>query len=243
MTRIPRILLALAVLALVALLPGAAAARSHHRHSRAHFADRNHDRIPDSWERKFHLSLRVNQARRDQDHDGLDNMQEFKARLNPRSADSNGDGVPDGQQDAGTIASFTGGILTINLFGGDSVHGTVDPNTEIECITPGQADREDEQGDDSQQSSTTTARAADDGGGDNSGSGSDDSGDGDSGSNVSGSNVGEDQGDDDMGAACDTSALTPGATVREAELQATSTGLRFEKVEVLVPATTTTTTP
>ena len=48
---------ALTVLVLAA--PASASAR--HR-------DRNHDRIPDRWEKTHKLSLRVNQARRDQDH-------------------------------------------------------------------------------------------------------------------------------------------------------------------------------
>jgi hypothetical protein len=230
MSRIPRLLLTLAALALLAAFPSAAAAGSHHHH-RARAADRNHDGLPDAWERKFHLSLRVNEARRDQDHDGLTNMQEFRARLNPRSDDSNGDGVPDAQENAGTVSSFTGGVLTIALLSGDSVHGTVDANTEIECITPGQADVEDEQGDDDSGSSTSTARAADDGGSGDGGStsGSDDG-------DRSGSGDGDGQGDDNA-TMCDASALTPGATIHEAELAATSGGLRFEKVGVLVPAT------
>jgi hypothetical protein len=230
MTRIPRILAALTALALVALLPGAATARSHH--ARAHFADVNHDGIPDWWERKFHLSLRVNQASRDQDRDGLTNLQEFKARLNPRSADSGGDGIPDGQKDAGTVASFGGGQLTINLLAGGTVAGTVDASTEIECITPGAADQQDTQGDNSgsdtsSPTSAPTARAADDGSGDSS-SGSGDQGD----QNEQG----------DGGSNCDTTALTNGATIHEAELSATGAGLHFDKIVVLLPAGTTTTT-
>jgi hypothetical protein len=31
--------------------------------------DANHDRLPDGWERAYHLSLHVNQANRDQDHE------------------------------------------------------------------------------------------------------------------------------------------------------------------------------
>ena len=58
---------------LVIALPSVAAAK-----------DRNHDRIPDRWEKRHHLSLHVNQAKRDQDRDGLKNRQEFKAGDDPR---------------------------------------------------------------------------------------------------------------------------------------------------------------
>jgi hypothetical protein len=61
--------------------------------------DRNHDRIPDRWEKRHKLSLRVNQARRDQDRDGLRNRAEFRSRTNPRKADTDGDGIEDGDED------------------------------------------------------------------------------------------------------------------------------------------------
>jgi hypothetical protein len=77
---------------LVLALPAAASAR-----------DRNHDRIPDRWEKRFDLSLKVNQAHRDQDHDGLNNRQEFRARTDPRDADTDNDGLEDGDELAGTI--------------------------------------------------------------------------------------------------------------------------------------------
>jgi len=69
-------------------LPATAAAR-----------DRNHDRIPDRWERAHHLSLGVNQAPRDQDRDGLNNLSEWKDHTNPRKPDSDGDGTADGLED------------------------------------------------------------------------------------------------------------------------------------------------
>jgi len=141
------------VLALAASLLLAAAASAH---------DRNHDRIPDRWERAHRLSLRVNQARRDQDHDGLNNRGEFRAHMNPRKADTDGDGIEDGDENAGTVASFTGGVLTINLAGGGTLTGEVNDETEIEC--------------------DDTARASDHGDGDHHGDdGDDDHGDDDEG--------------------------------------------------------------
>ena len=65
----PRHLIAgLAAVVLALLLPAAASAK-----------DRNHDRIPDRWERNHGLSLKVNQAKLDQDRDQLKNRQEWRS--------------------------------------------------------------------------------------------------------------------------------------------------------------------
>jgi hypothetical protein len=205
------LLIAAALAALLAFAPGAMA------HSWK--GDRNHDRIPDRWERANHLSLRVNQAKRDQDHDGLRNRGEFMAGDNPRKADTDDDGIDDGQEKAGTVVSFTNGVLIVHLFNGDDVKGTVDDNTEIKC--------------EQAQPMTTTpaaARTADDGGG-----GGDDRGD-DNGGDDDGGNDHGDNGDDDNEDAqpgCDASALTPGAVVGEAELKATAAGLIFREIELV----------
>src|SRR3954447_13187778 len=115
--------LALGALALLAM-PALAAAK-----------DGNHDRIPDRWEKRHKLSLNVNQARRDQDGDHLRNRAEFLAGDNPRDRDSDDDGVMDGSEQAGTIASFDAGTgrLVIDLFGTDTVAGFVTDETEIKC--------------------------------------------------------------------------------------------------------------
>ena len=114
---------AIGAMALAAVaLPATAAAR-----------DRNHDKIPDKWEKKFNLSLKVNQAHRNQDRDGLDNRQEFVAGDNPRKADSNNDGTDDAQEGAGTVTSFAGGKLTITLFNGEVVAATFNDQTELKC--------------------------------------------------------------------------------------------------------------
>jgi hypothetical protein len=114
---------ALGALALLAL-PGAAAAK-----------DGNHDRIPDRWEHRHHLSTTVNQAGRDQDRDHLRNRAEFLAGDNPRDRDSDDDGVIDGNENAGTVISFDAatGKLVIGLFNGDSVSGLVTESTRIKC--------------------------------------------------------------------------------------------------------------
>ena len=69
---------ATALAAALMLVPAAAQARG--SQTRASAADRNADRIPDRWERRHHLSLRVKQTRRDQDNDGLNNLGEFRSR-------------------------------------------------------------------------------------------------------------------------------------------------------------------
>src|SRR4051795_7339880 len=121
--------LALGALALLAM-PSLAAAK-----------DRNHDHIPDRWEKRHHLSLKTNQARLDQDRDHLRNRAEFLAGDNPRDRDSDDDGVMDGSEQAGTIASFDAGTgrLVIDLFGTDTVAGLVTDQTEIKCDDDGGA--------------------------------------------------------------------------------------------------------
>jgi hypothetical protein len=224
------LLLACAFAAVLAF-PASGLARSH--------GDRNGDRIPDRWERAHHLSLKVNQAKRDQDHDGLRNKAEFMAGDNPRDADTDNDGVKDGQEKAGQVVTFTAGILTVHLFNGDDVKGTVDANTEFEC-TPAPTTTP----------TTTAARTADDGNGDGGDQGDDNSGPGNNnqgqGDNGDHHGQGGDQGDDDANEGddndpedhnnqpgCDATKLTTGATVGEAELKATPAGLVFEKIELV----------
>jgi hypothetical protein len=196
------------LLALAASLMLASAASAH---------DRNRDRLPDRWERAHHLSLHVNQARRDQDHDGLNNRGEFKAHLNPRKADTDGDGTPDGEENAGTIASFDSatGTLSITLAGGGTLTGQVTGETEIEC--------------------PATASAADDGDGDHNGGADDNEGD----ENGSAQGDDNDQGDDDHhhgdchhGQSCGTDALTTSRTVREAEVKTEGGQAVFEEVKL-----------
>jgi hypothetical protein len=80
---------------LIAAIAGMAAAFVVAAPGLAHTGDTNRDRIPDKWEKRFHLSLNVNQAGRDQDNDGLDNRCEFEEADNPRDADTDDDGVRD----------------------------------------------------------------------------------------------------------------------------------------------------
>jgi hypothetical protein len=203
---VPRLLIAALAVLGVLILPSAASAR-----------DRNHDRIPDRWEKKHDLSLHVKQTRRDQDDDGLRNLAEFKSHTDPRDKDSDDDGIRDDDENAGTITAIDGATLTIKTFAGDEVTGAVSDATEIEC---------ENEGDDS---SRTLAEHGDDDG-DNSGPGSgDDEGDDDR----SGPGDGDgDHGDDDDEDECAPGALAVGAKVHEAELKLTSAGAIWDEIEL-----------
>lgn len=225
--------LALGALALLAM-PALAAAK-----------DRNHDRIPDRWEKRHHLSLKRSQARLDQDHDHLRNRAEFLAGDNPRDRDSDDDGVMDGEEQAGTIESFDGesGRLTINLFGDDKITGFVTGDTEIKCedhssaqiSSEGSGSGESEPGDDHGGEEEPgddhgdheevgddhggEEEPGDDNGGDNSGP-SDNSG------------PGHDGDDDHNDRLCTSAELVPGAVVEEAELKLRDGRAVFKEVEL-----------
>jgi hypothetical protein len=230
-----RMLILVAALALAALSVAAVASAD-----RGHRGDRNHDGLPDRWERHHHLSLNVNQAHRDPDRDKLDNRDEFRHGTDPNKRDTDDDGVRDRDEvnPAGTIASFDNGVLTITLRNGQSVSGRVGADTKVEC------ENEDE----------VNAMAARDGGDDNSGPGSTSSGreeenevevenelehsgrtttttpSSNSGPGSANSGPGDENEDEDR--ACGADALKQGATVKEAEAKLTSNGLVFEEIEL-----------
>jgi len=60
--------------------------------------DRNHDGLPDRWEKRYGLSTTRPVARRDPDHDGLSNRREYHLRTNPRRRDTDRDGLRDGAE-------------------------------------------------------------------------------------------------------------------------------------------------
>jgi len=225
--------LALGALALLAM-PSLAAAK-----------DRNHDRIPDRWEKRHKLSLKVNQAKKDQDRDQLRNRAEFLAGTDPRDVDSDDDGTDDGDEQAGTIVSFDAatGRLVIDLFGNDTIAGFVTDSTEIECedngssasaSSEGSEDGEVEPGDDN----SGESEPGDDESGSEDESDDHESGhDEDSDSEDSESDHdGEDgdhegeHGDDDR--PCTTAELVPGAVVEEAELKLEDGKATFKEVEL-----------
>ena len=80
-------LLALSLLALAA--PTAAQAAT----------DRDRDRLPDRWEKRFHISTAKASAEGDPDRDRVDNLNERRQGTNPRDRDSDNDRRPDGRED------------------------------------------------------------------------------------------------------------------------------------------------
>jgi hypothetical protein len=190
--------------------------------------DANRDRIPDRWEKRHGLSLKVKQTARDQDRDGFKNRAEWRAKTDPRDADSDDDGVDDAEENAGTVTSFANGELTITLFDGGTLTGKVTDETEIKC----------------HDADADMARAAHDPGDDDEGDddrgdwgdhdeGDDDDGDDDHGDRHDGDDDrGDCRGHDDDGEECGTEALTAGRAVAEAELKITSEGRTWEEIEL-----------
>jgi hypothetical protein len=221
-------IIATALAAVVVLVPATAQAR-HGSHHKASKADRNRDRIPDSWERRHHLSLKVKQTKRDQDRDGLNNFGEFREKTNPRDRDSDNDGVRDGDENPGKIARFENGVLTITLTSGGSISAKVVDRTEIECrsATPtATTTRHDDDEDNS-----GPGRDGDDDHGDRENEAGDDHGDRE---NEAGDDRGRDnENEDEHEGNCSTTDLTPGTTVREAHIVLVGGSAVFREVELL----------
>jgi len=209
--------------------------------------DRNHDNLPDGWEKANGLSLAVNQAKRDQDRDGLSNRGEFRAADRPHDRDTDNDGTLDGAENAGTITSFdaTSGELVIKQFSGGSVTGTVTDATRIECedrnnqTDPNEVENENEAehpNGDARDHGSGSGSGDDNSGSGSSNSGSDNSGPGssDSGGDNSGpGSANSGRGDDDPNRDCSASDLTPGASVQEAHLEVSGNGSVFEEIELV----------
>jgi hypothetical protein len=117
--------------------------------------DINHDKLPDRWEKRNVLSLKLKQTRRDPDRDKLNNLGEYRNGTDPHNPDTDGDGIPDGaevamgldptdpdsdgdgvvdgQDNVGKIASFDGTTLVIQTVTGSRISGTVNGDTYISC--------------------------------------------------------------------------------------------------------------
>jgi hypothetical protein len=125
---------------------------------------------------------------------------------------------------AGTVASFTGGVLTITLNDKSTVSGKVTDQTELACesAAPTEGSETDDNGDRN--------------GDENSGGNGDDTahsgqGVGSMGDDMSSGHDGEDAGQ--TPSTCTSAALVPGAVVREAELSIGSTGSVWKHVDLV----------
>jgi hypothetical protein len=128
---------------------------------------------------------------------------------------------------AGTVSSFSGGVLVIKLNDGSMVTGKVTPDTEIDCQAPEPTTSggSDENGGDGDQNSGGDNQQS--GGGDNQTAGGHDASD--TNDNDANENDNENQ---QAQPACDSSALTTGAVVREAELKLSGGGATWKKVDL-----------
>jgi hypothetical protein len=129
---------------------------------------------------------------------------------------------PSSEDKAGTIASFTNGVLTITLNDGSTVSGKVTEGTEIECAMPNAGTPEPAPG----TGSFGEREHGDDGHFDNS---NDDS---NSGSDGHGDDGLGNEGEDTQGEHCTSAALVPGASVKEAFLSVGNEGSTWVKVEL-----------
>ena len=134
---------------------------------------------------------------------------------------------PSSGQPAGTVASFTGGVLTIALSNSTTtVSGQVTADTEIKCVAP----------ETSGMPSGNWGHHEGDGGG-GFGDHHGDQGGSDQGGNDQGDNDQDDQ--NQANPACDTTSLVPGAVVQEAELNISGAGAVWEKVVLVTTPTST----
>lgn len=151
--RTPRLALVLvAALATMAVFASTAPAK-----------DRNGNGIKDAWEKAHGLSTKKDQGNRDADGDGARNRCEYQAKTDPNVADSNGDGVTDGDTDTdgdgatnraesnlrsncgranshlqirrATVTSFADGVLVLTVRGGGTVTAPV--SASLKCDTKG----------------------------------------------------------------------------------------------------------
>jgi hypothetical protein len=114
--------------------------------------DAGEDRDRDEVDNGNEARERTHPRRRDSDRDGtsdgsedadedrLDNSGEDDAGTDPIDPDSDEDGIKDGDEGAGTIVSFEDGVLTLRLYGGATLSGTVDEVTFIDCEDAGSKD-------------------------------------------------------------------------------------------------------
>jgi hypothetical protein len=196
--------------------------------------DRNGDRIPDRWEKRHGLSLKVDQARKDQDDDGFKNRAEWRAKTDPRKADSDDDGVDDSDENAGTVTAYENGELTITLFAnGEAVTATVTDDTEVQCgcddrstASKSDDDPDDDEGDDDDDHGGWDDDPHGDRGEDDDHGHHGERGHGDDDNRHDGRH-----GDDD-GERCADDALAVGALVEEAELKLTSEGKVWREIEL-----------
>ena len=206
-----------AVLALFVIsLPGTASAK-----------DSNKDRIPDRWERANKLTLKKDQRKLDQDRDGLRNRGEWLADTNPRDKDSDDDGVSDLKEKAGVISAWDAetGELTLTLYAGGELSGTVDEGTRVKCESGDVAEEEGTE-DGTEEEGSDDAENFRGGPGSSEGEGHEGHGNGE----------GRGHGQHGCGGDCSVEDLAEGVEVTEATIKYTASGKVFRELEIVVAA-------
>jgi hypothetical protein len=134
---------------------------------------------------------------------------------------------------AGTVDTFSNGVLTITLNDGTTVTGHVTNATELECTSSSNTMGMD--GDTSGDDNGGSSSGDDNGGsssGDDNGRSATTTNSGDNDANEDqNEDVNEDQNEDEQG--CSTASLTHGTVVREAELNIGSGGAIWHQVELI----------
>lgn len=154
--------------------------------------------------------------------------------------------TPTAEENAGTVKSYTGGVLTVTLGDGSTVAGKVTASTRFECVSTTaaqpQADTDDEPGpgDDNGPGDDQGEEDRNQQGGSPWSSGQQQGAHMDGHWQQGNDNENGPGGDQDEDAApisseppCDSSALTEGAVVRAAELRIAPGGAEFEWIELV----------
>ena len=251
MRKIKLVLFGVALAALLAL-PSAAMAKSR---------DRDHDKLPDKWEKKFHLSTKKKSGKGDPDRDRFNNLAEFRSKTNPRRKDSDRDGIKDPNDDTdrdgltnreelrdGTnpcdrdtdddgVGDEEETIGTVASFVADSGN----PNAGVLTITLNNGStlsgRVDETTEIECRAPEHSVNRRDGGNSGPGGGGEDNSGPGSGGEDNSGPGSGGDGDGDGDGhndrRPCTTADLTAGTPVHEAEFHRSGDGNVFEEVKLI----------
>jgi hypothetical protein len=116
-------------------------------HGHVSSRDSDGDKMPNRWELKHGLDAHTPNAHRDADHDGLQNLAEFRDGTDPQDDDSDDDGVEDGDDDTPDCdeaaedcttddCDQTGDDRAMNL-SGDDCDETTSPSTRLVTYSVG----------------------------------------------------------------------------------------------------------
>lgn len=107
--------------------------------------DSDRDGMPDRWEKAHNLNWRVANASKDADRDGLSNLKEYTLRLNPRSDDSDDDGVEDAYEDRDDdgVENLSDNDEVCLLLGTSSLQYSDDDEQGEDCDDQGEDEQDD----------------------------------------------------------------------------------------------------